>query len=126
MKLFFGLTVAKKVNWVQCDRCLLWFHLLCIGQTMNQISREKYYVCTKCVPRGSPPGTTVARTISSSDGSGSNPQPLIKPLADPAVDRSGLIFGPPVLSRETVVRVQQSPPQERSPVLGILQQFSFV
>lgn len=45
--------LAKKVNWVQCDRCLLWYHLLCIGQKMNQIAREKDYLCTMCTAKSS-------------------------------------------------------------------------
>lgn len=50
---------AKKVNWVQCDRCLLWFHLFCIGQTLNDVSEESEYVCNVCLNVSAPPTSSL-------------------------------------------------------------------
>ena len=36
------------MNWVQCDRCEEWFHLLCIGLGEDEISEHEDYVCYKC------------------------------------------------------------------------------
>ena len=36
------------MNWVQCDRCEGWFHLLCIGLAEDEISEHEDYVCYKC------------------------------------------------------------------------------
>jgi hypothetical protein len=42
------LLLGKEVNWVQCDRCELWFHLLCVGLAANQVSENEDYHCYKC------------------------------------------------------------------------------
>ena len=41
-------SVGTEVNWVQCDRCEEWFHLLCIGLGEDEISEHEDYVCYKC------------------------------------------------------------------------------
>ncbi|XP_076448659.1 lysine-specific demethylase 5A-like [Babylonia areolata] len=43
--------IGNAVNWVQCDSCELWFHLLCVGLGTNEICEEEDYVCTKCSSR---------------------------------------------------------------------------
>ena len=35
------------VNWVQCDTCAKWFHLLCVGLE----SVEGDWVCSDCSPQ---------------------------------------------------------------------------
>lgn len=64
-----SLVAGTEVNWVQCDRCEEWFHLLCIGLGEDEISESEDYVCYKCrrskfvktpeapsgVPSGAPP-----------------------------------------------------------------------
>ena len=40
----------KKVDWVQCDKCELWYHLVCIGLTMERVSDDREFICGKCRP----------------------------------------------------------------------------
>ncbi|XP_064633580.1 lysine-specific demethylase 5A-like isoform X2 [Lineus longissimus] len=40
--------IGEEVNWVQCDKCELWFHLLCVGLAENEISENEDYVCFSC------------------------------------------------------------------------------
>lgn len=42
------LDVIGEVNWVQCDRCEEWFHLLCVGLAEDEVSEEEEYECFKC------------------------------------------------------------------------------
>jgi len=42
------LFVAGEVNWVQCDRCEEWFHLLCVGLAEDEVSEEEEYECFNC------------------------------------------------------------------------------
>lgn len=37
-----------EVNWVQCDRCEEWFHLLCVGLAEDEVSEEEEYECFNC------------------------------------------------------------------------------
>ncbi|XP_060607947.1 lysine-specific demethylase 5A-like isoform X1 [Ruditapes philippinarum] len=37
-----------EVNWVQCDRCEEWFHLLCVGLAEDEVSEEEEYECFSC------------------------------------------------------------------------------
>ena len=47
---------GEEVNWVQCDRCEQWFHLLCVGLGEDEVSENEDYVCFNCkVGRASPP-----------------------------------------------------------------------
>ncbi|XP_059161364.1 lysine-specific demethylase 5A-like isoform X2 [Physella acuta] len=39
---------GEAVNWVQCDRCELWFHLLCVGLKKEEVRDEEDYVCFSC------------------------------------------------------------------------------
>ena len=47
-KRYCGFASGTEVNWVQCDRCEEWFHLLCIGMGEDEISEHEDYVCYKC------------------------------------------------------------------------------
>ncbi|XP_076469736.1 lysine-specific demethylase 5A-like isoform X2 [Babylonia areolata] len=40
--------IGEAVNWVQCDACELWFHLLCVGLGKEEITEEDDYVCNTC------------------------------------------------------------------------------
>lgn len=44
----FCVFVGEEVNWVQCDGCELWFHLLCVGLGKEQVTEEEDYVCHTC------------------------------------------------------------------------------
>jgi len=37
-----------EVNWVQCDRCEAWFHLLCVGLAEDEVSEDVEYECFTC------------------------------------------------------------------------------
>ncbi|KAK3610530.1 hypothetical protein CHS0354_008964 [Potamilus streckersoni] len=37
-----------EVNWVQCDRCEEWFHLLCVGLAEDEVTEDKDYECFRC------------------------------------------------------------------------------
>ena len=39
---------GEEVNWVQCDGCELWFHLLCVGLGEDEVSEHEDYVCYQC------------------------------------------------------------------------------
>jgi histone demethylase JARID1 len=39
---------GQEVDWVQCDGCQLWFHLVCIGLNKQDVSSDKEYVCQMC------------------------------------------------------------------------------
>lgn len=39
---------GEAVNWVQCDKCELWFHLLCVGLKKEEVRDEEDYVCFSC------------------------------------------------------------------------------
>lgn len=38
------------MKWVQCDKCELWFHLLCIGLGDDEVNDNDDYICFKCNP----------------------------------------------------------------------------
>ena len=35
-------------DWVQCDACTGWFHLLCLHLALNQLSDDKDFYCPTC------------------------------------------------------------------------------
>jgi len=40
---------GSKINWVQCDGCELWYHLVCVGLTPSQVADDSYeYHCDDC------------------------------------------------------------------------------
>ncbi|KAL1435801.1 hypothetical protein MTO96_010582 [Rhipicephalus appendiculatus] len=40
---------GEAVNWVQCDGgCEQWFHLLCVGLSMNEVKDSEDYYCPQC------------------------------------------------------------------------------
>ncbi|XP_041348681.1 lysine-specific demethylase 5A-like isoform X2 [Gigantopelta aegis] len=46
--------VGEEVNWVQCDKCEKWLHLLCVGLSKEEVSEDMDYVCFEC-KHGKPP-----------------------------------------------------------------------
>ncbi|KAL5014006.1 hypothetical protein ScPMuIL_008276 [Solemya velum] len=40
--------IGDEVNWVQCDRCEEWFHLLCVGLGDDEITEDEEYECFRC------------------------------------------------------------------------------
>ncbi|RUS89616.1 hypothetical protein EGW08_002634 [Elysia chlorotica] len=93
--------IGEAVNWVQCDRCELWFHLLCVGIKAEEIRDDEDYVCFGCREGGgSParPGHTllaeadikkevVDEVVTSAVSKGSSPpcSPSVKAAADRAI-----------------------------------------
>ena len=44
-----GVCEGSKINWVQCDGCELWYHLVCVGLTPSQVADDSYeYHCDDC------------------------------------------------------------------------------
>jgi hypothetical protein len=39
---------GDEVNWVQCDGCAEWFHLICEGLCKNDVSGDEEYICRAC------------------------------------------------------------------------------
>jgi PHD-finger len=39
---------GKEVDWVQCDACQLWFHLICVDLDKTDVSDDKEYICRTC------------------------------------------------------------------------------
>lgn len=37
------------MDWVQCDKCEQWFHLMCLGLTKKDVSAVDDFVCHLCV-----------------------------------------------------------------------------
>jgi len=46
--------IGEEVNWVQCDRCEAWYHLLCVGLGEEEITEDEEYECFKCKNRDCP------------------------------------------------------------------------
>ncbi|GIY53836.1 lysine-specific demethylase 5A [Caerostris extrusa] len=41
--------IGEAVNWVQCDGgCEQWFHLLCVGLDVTEVSESEDYICPNC------------------------------------------------------------------------------
>ena len=56
-----NVTVAgDEVNWVQCDTCEQWFHLLCVGLAEDEVAGNEDYMCFICKNDG---GTTVTLSV---------------------------------------------------------------
>ncbi|KAK3104094.1 hypothetical protein FSP39_024364 [Pinctada imbricata] len=83
---------GEEVNWVQCDRCEEWYHLLCVGLSSEEITEDEEYECFKCKNKNiaSPflsPGITSTDSHSSLTPNTSNidvtdtEQPFIPPAA---------------------------------------------
>jgi hypothetical protein len=42
--------IGVAVNWVQCDGgCEQWFHLLCVGLDVTEVSETEDYICPNCI-----------------------------------------------------------------------------
>ena len=39
---------GQYIQWVQCNFCEKWYHLVCIDKTKEEIDSQIEYVCTKC------------------------------------------------------------------------------
>ncbi|XP_014249418.1 lysine-specific demethylase lid-like [Cimex lectularius] len=40
--------VGVKVDWVQCDQCLCWYHLLCIKLKKSDVKEDQDFFCHEC------------------------------------------------------------------------------
>lgn len=38
---------GEEVDWVQCDRCNRWFHMICVGVSA-ELAAEEDYMCVSC------------------------------------------------------------------------------
>lgn len=89
---------GDEVNWVQCDRCELWFHLLCVGVGEDEVGEDDDYVCFKCkVPlchsslsNGATTTSTSALNHSSSNNNNHHQQMDISADGELATDESAL------------------------------------
>ena len=59
-----ALRAGEAVNWVQCDSCELWFHLLCVGLGKEEIKEDEDYVCFNCTNHTTAPSVTDATAAS--------------------------------------------------------------
>ena len=41
----FGSSCVSQVNWLQCDKCGLWFHLTCIGLKPHMVKEDFCFFC---------------------------------------------------------------------------------
>ncbi|KAJ8024626.1 hypothetical protein HOLleu_34579 [Holothuria leucospilota] len=41
---------SKTVNWIQCDGCDKWFHLICLGFSLKEANYLDEYFCMNCSP----------------------------------------------------------------------------
>ena len=39
------------MNWVQCDTCLKWYHLVCLGLNTSDVDEDNDFYCLLCKPR---------------------------------------------------------------------------
>ncbi|XP_067927988.1 lysine-specific demethylase 5A-like [Watersipora subatra] len=39
---------GEEVHWVQCDKCELWSHLVCLGLSQRDVSADDDFVCNSC------------------------------------------------------------------------------
>ena len=52
---------CSEVNWVQCDTCQLWYHLVCVGLTSESVQYIEAYYCFPCKQkRAKQPATSVS------------------------------------------------------------------
>lgn len=40
--------MSSELSWVQCDQCQLWYHLLCVGLTIESVEEIDVYHCFSC------------------------------------------------------------------------------
>lgn len=40
--------LGEEVDWVQCDKCEEWFHLICLGLDKKDLDEEDDFVCPPC------------------------------------------------------------------------------
>lgn len=52
---------GEEVNWVQCDHCEEWYHLLCVGLGTDEVKEDEDYKCFKCSDKN---GTTIIPSMS--------------------------------------------------------------
>ena len=104
------------MNWVQCDRCEEWYHLLCVGLSSEEVTEDEEYECFKCKNKDTPspflsPGMTSTDSRSSYTPNTSTVDitdietPFIPPAAriQPDLDFvSGPFESPPSKSSENI------------------------
>ena len=40
--------IGEEVDWVQCDKCEEWFHLICLGVDKKDLDEDDDFVCPPC------------------------------------------------------------------------------
>lgn len=50
LNLFFYLFSGEEVEWVQCDKCENWYHIICVGISSEEASAVDEYICPDCKP----------------------------------------------------------------------------
>ncbi|KAJ8017609.1 Lysine-specific demethylase lid [Holothuria leucospilota] len=56
---------SKTVNWIQCDGCDKWFHLICLGFSLKEVNYLDEYFCINCSPSMTSSKQTVHKVESS-------------------------------------------------------------
>lgn len=79
------LSTGTEVDWVQCDGCNKWFHMVCVGLSKGDLKPDEDFVCKSCARKkeGGNEGATGGVGLRSSVGGGggaatSSQQPTAK------------------------------------------------
>lgn len=73
---------SSEVNWVQCDTCQLWYHLVCVGLTSESVQYIETYHCFPCKQKRANQSSSSVTTTGSSyltplSSSSTLPPPLV-------------------------------------------------
>ena len=86
---------------MQCDKCELWFHLLCIGLGEDEVSENEDYICFQCRGGGhsSSLGPIVEKKVAEYQS------------LELQVAASTTVTAPPPIKQQSIVLDPPSPPQ---------------
>lgn len=69
------------MDWVQCDGCNKWFHMVCVGLQKGELKPDEDFVCKTCAKKkenneGASGGAVGLRSSTGAGGSASQQQPI--------------------------------------------------